>query len=676
MAKKKIADSYDAEDIQLFEHVKAVQKRPGMYIGAGKNALYQLAYEIVTNSTDEIDAGHGDSVQVTIVNDGSLKVVDNGRGIPWQDTTNTPNGQPMPACVLSATHLHAGGKFGGENAAYSSSGGLNGVGMTACNALSEYFVLSTSRDGAKRSFTCQDGIVTVPLHVVEKTNKTGTEVQFLPSKNPDYFSEGTDYRMDDLYEKVKYLPYLIPHLKLTLTHPAEKQKIALYKPNGLSDYITDTYKHLQSPVFSLDVEVEDYRIRAAWAYDNNDAEVVDSFANTILTKTGGSHVNGFRTAIARTVKKYILNNNMLQGKNKDLEIEPEDCREGLKAIIAIKTLNPSVNIGFQSQTKDEITNPMLLRLVGKVVTDYLTDALEADAVLAKRICTLAIAAARGRLAAKKARERERKDTLKTMGLNLPAKLKDCHSTVAENCELFIVEGDSAGGSASSGREPDYQAVLPLRGKILNVINVEVEKMLANAEIRSLISAIGAGYRNNFDLSKLRYHKVIIMTDADLDGGHIRVLLIVFFWRMMKEMVRAGHLYVATPPLYRIKKGDKVERFLLDIAALQAWVREEMEKQYELPPDWVYDPEDSETLELALRGRTIDRIKGLGEMNDKDLFETTMDRNNRSLIRVCIPEDMSDDEVEAHLQLLMGGDGTVKQRKAFICEKALFADTEI
>ena len=263
-----------------------------------------------------------------------------------------------------------------------------------------------------------------------------------------------------------------------------------------------------------------------------------------------------------------------------------------------------------------------------------------------------------------------------MGLNLPAKLKDCHSTVAENCELFIVEGDSAGASASSGREPDYQAVLPLRGKILNVINVEVEKMLANAEIRSLISAIGAGYQNNFDLSKLRYHKVIIMTDADLDGGHIRVLLIVFFWRMMKEMVRAGHLYVATPPLYRIKKGDKVERFLLDIAALQAWVREEMEKQYELPPDWVYDPEDSETLELALRGRTIDRIKGLGEMNDKDLFETTMDRNNRSLIRVCIPEDMSDEEVEAHLQLLMGGDRTVKERKAFICEKALFADTEI
>ena len=676
MAKKKIAGSYDAEDIQLFEHVKAVQKRPGMYIGAGKNALYQLAYEIVTNSTDEIDAGYGDSVQVTIVNDGSLKVVDNGRGIPWQDTTNTPNGQPMPACVLSATHLHAGGKFGGENAAYSSSGGLNGVGMTACNALSEYFVLSTSRDGAKRSFTCQNGIVTVPLHVVEKTNKTGTEVQFLPSKNPDYFSEGTDYRMDDLYEKVKYLPYLIPHLKLTLAHPAEKQKIALYKPNGLSDYITDTYKHLQSPVFSLDVEVEDYRIRAAWAYDNNDAEVIDSFANTILTKTGGSHVNGFRTAIARTVKKYILSNNMLQGKNKDLEIEPEDCREGLKGIIAIKTLNPSVNIGFQSQTKDEITNPTLLRLIGKVVTDYLADALEADAVLAKRICTLAIAAARGRLAAKKARERERKDTLKTMGLNLPAKLKDCHSTVAENCELFIVEGDSAGGSASSGREPDYQAVLPLRGKILNVINVEVEKMLANAEIRSLISAIGAGYQSNFDLSKLRYHKVIIMTDADLDGGHIRVLLIVFFWRMMKEMVRAGHLYVATPPLYRIKKGDKVERFLLDIAALQAWVREEMEKQYELPPDWVYDPEDSETLELALRGRTIDRIKGLGEMNDKDLFETTMDRNNRSLIRVCIPEDMSDDEVEAHLQLLMGGDRTVKERKAFICEKALFADTEI
>ena len=676
MAKKKIAGSYDAEDIQLFEHVKAVQKRPGMYIGAGKNALYQLAYEIVTNSTDEIDAGYGDSVQVTIVNDGSLKVVDNGRGIPWQDTTNTPNGQPMPACVLSATHLHAGGKFGGENAAYSSSGGLNGVGMTACNALSEYFVLSTSRDGAKRSFTCQNGIVTVPLHVVEKTNKTGTEVQFLPSKNPDYFSEGTDYRMDDLYEKVKYLPYLIPHLKLTLRHPAEKQKIALYKPNGLSDYITDTYKHLQSPVFSLDVEVEDYRIRAAWAYDNNDAEVIDSFANTILTKTGGSHVNGFRTAIARTVKKYILSNNMLQGKNKDLEIEPEDCREGLKGIIAIKTLNPSVNIGFQSQTKDEITNPTLLRLVGKAVTDYLADALEADAVLAKRICTLAIAAARGRLAAKKARERERKDTLKTMGLNLPAKLKDCHSTVAENCELFIVEGDSAGGSASSGREPDYQAVLPLRGKILNVINVEVEKMLANAEIRSLISAIGAGYQSNFDLSKLRYHKVIIMTDADLDGGHIRVLLIVFFWRMMKEMVRAGHLYVATPPLYRIKKGDKVERFLLDIAALQAWVREEMEKQYELPPDWVYDPEDSETLELALRGRTIDRIKGLGEMNDKDLFETTMDRNNRSLIRVCIPEDMSDDEVEAHLQLLMGGDRTVKERKAFICEKALFADTEI
>ena len=404
MAKKKIAGSYDAEDIQLFEHVKAVQKRPGMYIGAGKSALYQLAYEIVTNSTDEIDAGHGDSVQVIIMNDGSLKVVDNGRGIPWQDTTNTPNGQPMPACVLSATHLHAGGKFGGENAAYSSSGGLNGVGMTACNALSDYFILSTSRDGAKRSFTCQDGIVTVPLHVVEKTNKTGTEVQFLPSKNPDYFSEGTDYRMDDLYEKVKYLPYLIPHLKLTLTHPAEKQKIALYKPNGLSDYITDTYKHLQSPVFSLDVEVEDYRIRAAWAYDNNDAEVIDSFANTILTKTGGSHVNGFRTAIARTVKKYILNNNMLQGKNKDLEIEPEDCREGLKGIIAIKTLNPSVNIGFQSQTKDEITNPTLLRLVSKAVTDYLADALEADAVLAKRICTLAIAAARGRLAAKKARE--------------------------------------------------------------------------------------------------------------------------------------------------------------------------------------------------------------------------------------------------------------------------------
>ena len=438
MAKTK--NSYDGSSITMYEHVKAVQKRPGMYVGAGRQALIQIAYEIITNSSDEIDAGYGDTIEIQINKNGSLKVSDNGRGIPWQDT-KTASGKMMPACIVSSIYLHAGGKFGGDNAAYSSSGGLNGVGLTACNALSSKFKLTTTRDGKIRYFECENGNVTKGLTEAGKVSSktTGTCVEFTP--NPKYFSEGVDYTIKELEEKCKYLPYLNNKLKIRIIEEETKKNKLLYHSKGLKEYITDNYKDLVAPVFTAKNSDGTYEVRIAWDWSSNDPnEEIVSFANCVLTKSGGSHVIGFRRAIALTLNKYIQNGGYLTGKNKDLEIEPDDCREALKAIIAIKALDPNVNLGFQSQTKDEIINPDIQKLVSSTVSTFLKDALDANSALAKKIAIQVIAAARGRLAAKRARERERKDVIKSESISLPKKLSDCICEDPSLCSLFIVEG--------------------------------------------------------------------------------------------------------------------------------------------------------------------------------------------------------------------------------------------
>ena len=621
--------SYTADEIQILEGLEAVRKRPGMYIGSTSlRGLHHLVYEIVDNSVDEALAGYCNEIIVKINEGNSITVIDNGRGIPTGINAKTG----LPAVEVVFTILHAGGKFGGGG--YKVSGGLHGVGASVVNALSEWLEVTVYQEGKVHRQRYERGKVIYPLKVVGECEleHTGTEVTFLPDK--EIFEE-TEYSFSILEQRLREMAFLTKGLKIVLEdNRIDKRRKEFHYEGGIKEYISYLNKG-KSPLYEDIVycEEEKNNVQVEVAFQHNDgySESVIGFVNNINTPEGGTHITGFRNAITKTFNEYARSNKIL--KDKDQNFEGEDLREGLTAIISIKIKDPQ----FEGQTKQKLGNSEARGAVESVVTEKLTYYLEQNPANARTICEKAVMAQRAKTAARRAKELARKSPLE--GFSLPGKLADCSDKNPENCEIFIVEGDSAGGSAKSARKRETQAILPLRGKILNVEKARIDRILANTEIRAMITAFGTGIHEDFDISKLRYSKIIIMTDADVDGAHISTLLLTFFYRFMPELIRAGHVYLAQPPLYKLEKNKKV------------W--------------YAYSDEELNSI-LKEVGRDqnnkIQRYKGLGEMDAKQLWETTMDPESRILKRVSINMD-NESDIDVTFSTLMGD--KVEPRREFI-----------
>lgn len=637
--------SYDASAITVLEGLDAVRKRPGMYIGStGERGLHHLVQEVVDNSVDEAMAGHADTIDVTILADGGVRVVDNGRGIPVGMVAS--EGKPAVEVVL--TVLHAGGKFGGGG--YAVSGGLHGVGVSVVNALSTRVAVEVRTDGYRWTQDYKLGVPTAPLARNEAVEETGTSVTFWA--DGDIF-ETTDYSFETLSRRFQEMAFLNKGLRISLTderadHVDEEGKplsVTYFYEGGLVDYVTylnSRKGELIHPTV-IDIEAEDKErllsVEVAMQWNSQYSEGVYSFANTIHTHEGGTHEEGFRAALTSLVNKYAREKKLL--REKDDNLNGEDIREGLTAIISVKLGEPQ----FEGQTKTKLGNTEAKTFVQKVVHEHLSDWLDRNPVEAADIVRKAIQAATARVAARKARDLTRRKGL-LESASLPGKLSDCQSNDPTKCEIFIVEGDSAGGSAKSGRNPQYQAILPIRGKILNVEKARIDKILQNQEIQALISAFGTGVHEDFDIAKLRYHKIILMADADVDGQHINTLLLTFLFRFMRPLVEAGHVYLSRPPLYKIK-----------------WGRDDFEYAYS----------DRERDALVVLGKqngkrvredSIQRFKGLGEMNAEELRVTTMDIDHRVLGQVTLDDAAQADDL---FSVLMGED--VEARRSFIQRNA-------
>ncbi|MEE4541035.1 DNA topoisomerase (ATP-hydrolyzing) subunit B [Streptomyces sp. V4-01] len=637
--------SYDASAITVLEGLDAVRKRPGMYIGStGERGLHHLVQEVVDNSVDEAMAGHADTIDVTILPDGGVRVVDNGRGIP----VGVVPSEGKPAVEVVLTVLHAGGKFGGGG--YAVSGGLHGVGVSVVNALSSRVAVEVRTDGFRWTQDYKLGVPTAPLAKNEATEETGTTVTFWA--DPDVF-ETTDYSFETLSRRFQEMAFLNKGLRISLVderadHVDEEGKplTATYHYEG---GIVDFVKYLNARKGELihptviDIEAEDKErllsVEVAMQWNTQYSEGVYSFANTIHTHEGGTHEEGFRAALTGLVNRYARDKKLL--REKDDNLTGEDIREGLTAIISVKLGEPQ----FEGQTKTKLGNTEAKTFVQKVVHEHLTDWLDRNPNEAADIIRKSIQAATARVAARKARDLTRRKGL-LESASLPGKLSDCQSNDPTKCEIFIVEGDSAGGSAKSGRNPQYQAILPIRGKILNVEKARIDKILQNQEIQALISAFGTGVHEDFDISKLRYHKIILMADADVDGQHINTLLLTFLFRFMRPLVEAGHVFLSRPPLYKIK-----------------WGRD----------DWEYAYSDRERDALTALGKqggkriredSIQRFKGLGEMNAEELRVTTMDIDHRVLGQVTLDDAAQADDL---FSVLMGED--VEARRSFIQRNA-------
>ena len=621
--------SYTADEIQILEGLEAVRKRPGMYIGSTSlRGLHHLVYEIVDNSVDEALAGYCNEIIVKINEGNSITVIDNGRGIPTGINAKTG----LPAVEVVFTILHAGGKFGGGG--YKVSGGLHGVGASVVNALSEWLEVTVYQEGKVHKQRYERGKVIYPLKVVGECEleHTGTEVTFLPDK--EIFEE-TEYSFSILEQRLREMAFLTKGLKIILEdNRIDKRRKEFHYEGGIKEYISYLNKG-KSPLYEDIVycEEEKNNVHVEVAFQHNDgySESVIGFVNNINTPEGGTHITGFRNAITKTFNEYARSNKIL--KEKDQNFEGEDLREGLTAIISIKIKDPQ----FEGQTKQTLGNSEARGAVESVVTEKLTYYLEQNPANARTICEKAVMAQRAKTAARRAKELARKSPLE--GFSLPGKLADCSDKNPDNCEIFIVEGDSAGGSAKSARKRETQAILPLRGKILNVEKARIDRILANTEIRAMITAFGTGIHEDFDISKLRYSKIIIMTDADVDGAHISTLLLTFFYRFMPELIREGHVYLAQPPLYKLEKNKKV------------W--------------YAYSDEELNSI-LKEVGRDqnnkIQRYKGLGEMDAKQLWETTMDPESRILKRVSINMD-NESDIDVTFSTLMGD--KVEPRREFI-----------
>ncbi|WNI16677.1 DNA topoisomerase (ATP-hydrolyzing) subunit B [Actinacidiphila sp. ITFR-21] len=637
--------SYNASQITVLEGLDAVRKRPGMYIGStGERGLHHLVYEVVDNSVDEALAGHADSIDVTILPDGGVRVVDNGRGIPVDIVPS--EGKPAVEVVL--TVLHAGGKFGGGG--YAVSGGLHGVGVSVVNALSSRVAVEVRRDGHRWTQDYKLGVPTAPLARNEPTDETGTTVTFWA--DADIF-ETTDYSFETLSRRFQEMAFLNKNLRLALTDEradrVDEDGRPLHAEYRYEGGIVDFVKYLNARKGELihptviDIEAEDRErllsVEVAMQWNTQYSEGVYSFANTIHTHEGGTHEEGFRAALTSLVNRYARDKKLL--REKDDNLAGEDIREGLTAIISVKLGEPQ----FEGQTKTKLGNTEAKTFVQKVVHEHLTDWLDRNPNEASDIIRKSIQAATARVAARKARDLTRRKGL-LESASLPGKLSDCQSNDPTKCEIFIVEGDSAGGSAKSGRNPQYQAILPIRGKILNVEKSRIDKILQNTEIQALISAFGTGVHEDFDIAKLRYHKIILMADADVDGQHINTLLLTFLFRFMRPLVEAGHVYLSRPPLYKVK-----------------WGRDDWEYAYS-------DRERDALVELGkqsgkrIREDSIQRFKGLGEMNAEELRVTTMDIDHRVLGKVTLDDAAQADDL---FSVLMGED--VEARRTFIQRNA-------
>ncbi|MEU9267811.1 DNA topoisomerase (ATP-hydrolyzing) subunit B [Streptomyces sp. NPDC048251] len=650
-----VTASYDASAITVLEGLDAVRKRPGMYIGStGERGLHHLVYEVVDNSVDEALAGHADTIDVTILADGGVRVIDNGRGIPVGIVAS----EGKPALEVVLTVLHAGGKFGGGG--YAVSGGLHGVGVSVVNALSSKVAVEVRTDGHRHTQDYKMGVPTAPLVKHEATDETGTSVTFWA--DADIF-ETTEYSFETLSRRFQEMAFLNKGLTIKLTDERESAKATAGADEAGADEkdevktvtyhyeggIVDFVKYLNSrkgdvvhPTV-IDLEAEDKEkslsLEVAMQWNSGYSEGVYSFANIIHTHEGGTHEEGFRSALTNLVNKYARDKKLL--REKDDNLTGDDIREGLTAIISVKLSEPQ----FEGQTKTKLGNTEAKTFVQKAVYEHLNDWLDRNPVEAADIVRKGIQAATARVAARKARDLTRRKGL-LESASLPGKLSDCQSNDPIKCEIFIVEGDSAGGSAKSGRNPQYQAILPIRGKILNVEKARIDKILQNQEIQALISAFGTGVHEDFDISKLRYHKIILMADADVDGQHINTLLLTFLFRFMRPLVEAGHVFLSRPPLYKIK-----------------WGREDIEYAYS-------DRERDALLEMGrqrgkrVREDSIQRFKGLGEMNAEELRITTMDQEHRVLGQVTLDDAAQADDL---FSVLMGED--VEARRAFIQRNA-------
>ncbi len=624
-------DDYTGDQIQVLKGLEAVRKRPGMYIGnTAERGLHQLVYEAVDNGVDEALGGYAKNLSVVLYKDGSVSVEDDGRGIP----VDLHAEEKMPAVEVAMTILHAGGKFGARGG-YKVSGGLHGVGISVVNALSEWMITRVKRDGWEYEIRFERGTTTQKLKKVRRAEGTGTVQWWKP--DPEMF-ETLELSWKILEARLRELAFLNRGLSIKLRDERgeeTKERTYMYE-GGIVSFVEwlNENKESLTPVISTNGERDDVVVECAFQWQDGYNEVVYSYANNINTIEGGMHLTGFRTAVSGKVNEYARKRGML--KESEPNLSTDDCMEGLTAIVSVKLQEPQ----FEGQTKTKLGNAKIRPIVNQLVTERLEFFLEENPKIARAIVEKCMQAQRAREAAKKARDlTRRKNVLE--GSGLPGKLVDCKTTNPADSEIFLVEGDSAGGTAKGGRDPNTQAILPLRGKILNVEKARIDKMLANEEIRTMITALGAGFGDDFDVAKLRYHKIIIMTDADVDGSHIRTLLLTFFYRKMKALIEQGYVYIAQPPLYGVKKGKK-----------QWWAFNDAELQQ------IFDGDDPKEF-------TIQQFKGLGEMDAEQLAETTMDQQSRRLKRVELDE--AGEEAEKVFTELMGE--KVEPRKLFIQEYA-------
>lgn len=649
MSDSTVMNEYGADQIQILEGLEAVRKRPGMYIGStSSRGLHHLVYEIVDNAVDEALAGYCDTIEVIINQDNSVKVIDNGRGIP----VGINHKAGIPAVEVVFTILHAGGKFGGGG--YKVSGGLHGVGASVVNALSDWLEVEICQDGKVYKQRYERGHACYDLKEIGEceNGKTGTTVTFKPDAS--IFRETTVYEFDILKTRLREMAFLTKGLRIILRDDRipedfDKENGEEFKPlvrefhyeGGIKEFVTYLNKSksaLYESIMYFEGSKNNVYVEVALQHNDSYTESVYTFVNNINTPEGGTHLIGFRNALTKTFNDYARSNKLL--KDNEPNLSGEDIREGLTAIVSVKIEDPQ----FEGQTKQKLGNSEARGAVDSIVSEQLTYFLEQNPVIAKSICEKSILAQRARDAARKARDLTRRKTA-LEGMSLPGKLADCSDKDPKNCEIYIVEGDSAGGSAKTARARATQAILPLRGKILNVEKARLDKIYANAEIKAMITAFGTGIHDDFDITKLRYHKIIIMTDADVDGAHISTLLLTFLYRFMPELIKQGHVYLAQPPLYKLEKNKKV------------W--------------YAYSDEELDNI-LKEVGRDqnnkIQRYKGLGEMDAEQLWETTMDPERRVLLRVAIDEE-TESEIDLTFTTLMGD--KVEPRREFIEENAKF-----
>ena len=639
-------NDYKASNIQVLEGLEAVRKRPAMYIGdTGQRGLHHLINEVVDNSIDEALAGHCDRITVVIKEDGSMSITDNGRGIP----VGVHPKLGLPAVEVVLTKLHAGGKF--DKDTYKVSGGLHGVGVSCVNALSTWFNAEIHRDGTIHKVGFRKGITHTPLFTEGKTDRTGTTINFLPDAT--VFTQTTEFKFNIIADRMRELAFLNPEVTIELIDEREQDqgfgKAVYHYDGGLKDfvsYLDESREGITPEPIHIKGEVEGVPVELAIQYNSSYSENVHSYVNNINTREGGTHVSGFRRALTRSLKNYAEKNNIIKSGSK-VSISGEDFREGLTAVLSVKVAEPQ----FEGQTKTKLGNSEVQSAVEVTLYDQLNEYLEQNPKIAKKVLEKVVLAAEAREAARKARQLVQRKSVMSGG-GLPGKLADCSIKDPEHSEIYLVEGDSAGGSAKMGRNRSFQAILPLRGKILNVEKAKINKILENREIQAMVTALGAGLGHSeeeFDLEKLRYHKIIIMTDADVDGSHIRTLLLTFFYRYMRLIVELGFVYIATPPLYRITAGKNID---------YAWDDETRDKLIR-------------ELKKSKRKFDVSRYKGLGEMNPDQLWETTMDPETRTLQQVTIENAAGADKM---FSTLMGDD--VNPRREFIERNAKYANLDI